>query len=271
MLCIDIESEFGAFNKSFSNTGGLLTYKVPPKTAIVGLLGAIVGYDLPKTIDAFKDVKIGVIPLGKIETKTITYTSHYGGRKGRLVNIKQELLVRPKYRIYIHVEYDIKNNEIMEHINTLLQSSGVSDKAENLNDGLELLLRNHISYFSLYMGKNDFPLRYQLRDIETQQLQPSDLKSPVTTECVVPRDGISKYKVFKINEKFGGLKIKRTEPFRVTIFNMPVLEKSNREFTDPKDFVLKEGDTDVTMEVLPKENSSYLLYKDDKGNLIICF
>jgi len=41
---IEMWSNFGCFTKSFSNTGGLLTYLIPPKTAIIGMVGAVLGY-----------------------------------------------------------------------------------------------------------------------------------------------------------------------------------------------------------------------------------
>ena len=277
LLCIDIESQFGAFNKAFSNTGGLLTYKVPPKTAIVGLLGAILGFDLPKTLKTFGGIKVGIEPLNNIETKTITYNCHYGGRPGRIVNIRQELLVEPKYRLYIEIEpgVDAKNKQLLQDINNLLQKTGVQEKAENIKEGLGLLFRNRISYYSLYMGKNDFPLRYSLRDIKTNKLQSSDMEKYYPTNCVIPRDGVSNPKITVIEEKFGRLKIKRSEPFSFFILsNVPVshkIENQNREFTDFKDFLLKDRGKETKMEVVPNRNDDYSFYTDEEGNLIACF
>lgn len=272
LLCIDIESEFGAFNKPFSNTGGLLTFMIPPKTAIVGLLGATVGYGLRKTLETFRDTKVGVEPLKNIETKTITYNCHYGGRPGRIVNIKQELLVKPRYRLYIEIESRVKDKKLIDHIKELLQKTGVQEEAKDAREGLELLFRNHISYYSLYMGKNDFPLRYSLRDITTSRLQPSDMKKYFPTNCVVPRDGVSNPKIAVIEEKFGRLKIKRSEPFSFFILsNVPLSQTTDREFTEFKDFLLKDRSRKSVMEVVPKIKKDYSFYTDDNGNLIVCF
>jgi len=274
LLCIDIKSQFGAFNKPFSNTGGLLTYMVPPKTAIVGLLGAIVGYNLPKTLETFKDTKVGIEPLNNIETKTITYNCHYGGRSGRWVNIKQELLVNPQYCLYIETDSSIetKNKQLLQDINKLLQRNGISEKAKDIRTGLELLFKNHISYYSLYMGKNDFPLRYSLRDIQTSKLQSSDMEKYFPTNCVIPADVVSDIRI-TIKESFRGLKeIERSEPFRFFILsNVPVSQNSNREFIEFKNFLLKDMSRKTDMVVMPKRKDEYSFYINGEGNLIVCF
>lgn len=283
LLCIDIESEFGAFNKPFSNTGGLLTFMIPPKTAIIGLLGATVGYGLRKTLETFRDTKVGVEPLKNIETKTITYLCHYGygghpdrERRGIPVNIKQELIVRPQYRLYIEVEAgaEAKNKQLLRDINKLLLKTGVQEEAKDVREGLELLFRNHISYYSLYMGKNDFPLRYSLIDIKTNKRQPTDMEKYFPTNCAVPRDGVSNPKITVTEENFGGLKIKRkkSEPFSIFIIsNVPFSQTPDREFTEFKDLLLKDRSRETVMEVVPKRNDCYSFYTDEDGNLIVCF
>lgn len=274
LLCIDIESEFGAFNKPFSNTGGLLTFMIPPKTAIIGLLGATVGYGLRKTLETFRDTKVGVEPLKDIETKTITYNCHYGGRPGRIVNIKQELLVKPRYRLYIEIVSNVKDKKLIDDIKELLQKAGVHEEAKDVREGLELLFRNHISYYSLYMGKNDFPLRYSLRDITTNKLQPSDMEKYFPTKCVVPRDGVSNHKITVTEENFGGLRIERrkSRPFRIFILsNVPFSQTSDREFTEFQNFLLKDRSIETVMEVMPNRKDEYSYYADVEGNLIVCF
>jgi|GEM_PF-5445292 len=272
LLCIDIGSQFGAFNKSFSNTGGLLTYMVPPKTAIIGLFGCIVGYGLQETLKAFGNIRIGIEPLNNIETKTITYNCHYGGRPGRMVNIKQEILIEPKYRLYMEIEPKFKDKKLLDDINKLLQKSGVSEKAKDIRGGLELLFRNHISYYSLYMGKNDFPLRYSLRDVRTNELLSPDTENYLPTNCVVPRNAISNFKITAVEEKFERLKIKRSKPFSFFILsNVPTSQNPDREFTGFKDFLLKDKSRETVMEVIPNRKNNYSFYTDEGENLIVCF
>jgi len=271
LICIDIESQFGAFNKPFSNTGGLLTYMVPPKTSIIGLLGAIVGYPLSETLERFKDIKIGIEPLKDIKTKTIIYNCHYGGRLGRWVNIRQEVLIEPRYRIYIEIGSNFQDEKFLMHINKLLQDNRVTKKVKDVREGLELLLRNQISYYSLYMGKNDFPLKYYFRDIKTSKLSPSDLEKYFPTNCVIPTDVISDISISVKEQKFG---INRFVPrsFRVFILSdVPVSQKKDREFIKFKNFLLKDMGRETYMRIMPKKKEEYSFYIDDKENLIVCF
>ena len=42
---MDIWSSFGCFSKPFSTVGGVLSYLIPPKTSIIGMIGAVLGYE----------------------------------------------------------------------------------------------------------------------------------------------------------------------------------------------------------------------------------
>lgn len=272
ILCIDIESEFGAFNKQFSNSGGLLTYMVPPKTAIIGFIGAILGYDLKTTLEKFSNVKVGVEPLRQIETKSITYNCHYGGRPGRLVNIQQELLIKPRYRIYLEIDSADKDERVVEDINNLLEKHGITEKVNNVYDGLGLLLKNHISYYSLYMGKNDFPLCYKLEDIKPKKVKLSEIKKYFTTNCLIPKDSNPNPKITQMVEKFGGIKINRPVPFSFfVISNVPVSQNHKREFTRFKDFLLKDINSGAKMEILPQNKEDYAYYINEHDDIIVCF
>ena len=57
---LDIWSNFGCFSKPFSTTGGILSYLIPPKTSIIGMIGAILGYDFDdyEEKDSIKEYKI---------------------------------------------------------------------------------------------------------------------------------------------------------------------------------------------------------------------
>ena len=274
-LCLNIESEFGAFNKPFSNTGGLLTYSFPPKTAIVGMLGAIVGYKFEDTLKTFSDIKVGVEPLKCMETKTITYVCHYGERPDREkkkipVNIHQELLINPKYRLYLDLESLSENEVLLSDINILLEQSNIKDSAKDINEGFRILFQNQISYYSLYMGKNEFLLHYQLINIKLKSFDKSS-ENKYLTNCVVPRDSVLNYRLDS-ESKMAGFKLKRSEPFSFFILSdVPTTQNENREFGDFKDFLLKDHSRKTTMEVEPKINDNYSFYKDEEENLIVCF
>jgi len=271
LLCIDIKSQFGAFNKPFSNTGGLLTYPFPPKTTVVGMLGAILGYDLEKTVDRLMDFKIGVQPLRSIDTETITYNCHYGGRKDRMVNIKQEIIITPDYRIFIEVYENSENDEFIQEIRELLQLNGIPTNIDSVGGGLDILFENNLSYFSLYMGKNEFPLTYQKVDKSFDKLNFEEVDKYMPTECVVPRGLNSNPKVGDV-EKIAGLEIKRPKPFNLFLVNdVPVKQTPDRKFIEFRNFFLKNKGNNNVMMINPQEDDGCSFYRDESNTLIICF
>lgn len=148
---LDIWSKFGCFSKPFSNSGGILTYFIPPKTSIIGMVGAILGYrfddftlneDMDKvyTIEKLNDIKISVQPLFSLNTKRVTFNRVSGNV---IMNIHQDVLINPYYKIYIKFP-------------------------DNLKDEEELFIhriKNNQSVFNIYMGKNEFLVNYELKNI----------------------------------------------------------------------------------------------------------
>jgi len=149
---IEMWSNFGCFTKSFSNTGGLLTYLIPPKTAIIGMVGAVLGYKFNEfyesndtrvyKIEELYDIKISIQSLFDLKVKRVIFNSHYGNDKKDMLNVKQDLLLNPKYRLYISFPEHLKNQE-----KTFLDN-----------------LKNHSTVYNLYMGRNEFPINYEFKN-----------------------------------------------------------------------------------------------------------
>lgn len=151
---VDIWSSFGCFSKPFSNSGGMLTYLIPPKTSIIGMVGAILGYDFDSykehdnikeyLIENLQDIKISIQPLFELNTKRVTFNRVSGNTDDITIeNIHQDILINPYYKLFIAFPEDLKNEE-------------------------ELFLdriKNHKTIYNLYMGRNEFPLSYKLRNI----------------------------------------------------------------------------------------------------------
>ncbi|KZX17000.1 CRISPR-associated protein Cas5 [Methanobrevibacter cuticularis] len=148
---MDIWSNFGCFTKPFSNTGGLLTYMIPPKTSIIGIIGAILGYEFDDyeensegyrkyKIEELYTIKISIQPLFDLKSKRVTFNYGYGNEKG-LKNIKQDVLIKPYYKLYISFPDSLKDNE-----NLFLER-----------------IKNNLTIYSLYMGRNEFILNYKYK------------------------------------------------------------------------------------------------------------
>lgn len=147
---MDIWSNFGCFSKPFSNTGGILSYLIPPKTSIVGMIGAVLGYEFDGLdddiykIEELYDIKISIQPLFDLKTKRVTFNNVEGTtEKVKISNIHQDVLINPYYKLFISFP-------------------------DSLNDKEDLFInriKNHETIFSLYMGRNEFPLSFELCDV----------------------------------------------------------------------------------------------------------
>ena len=145
---MDIWSKFGCFTKPFSNSGGLLTYLIPPKTSIIGMVGAILGYDFEDfettendlkkySIEKLNDIKISVQPLFPFKVKRVVFNNLVADKK--IINIKQDVLFNPYYKLFISFP-------------------------EQLNEEKEVFeerIKTHKSVYNLYMGRNEFFLNYE--------------------------------------------------------------------------------------------------------------
>lgn len=144
---IDIWSKFGCFIKPFSNSGGLLTYLIPPKTTIIGMMGAVLGYNFNDytmingekhfVIEKLNDVKISIQPLFSLKVKRTIYNNQNSINK--LINIKQDILINPYYKLYISFPNRLKEEE----------------------KWFNKRIKNNQSVYNLYMGKNEFLLNFK--------------------------------------------------------------------------------------------------------------
>ena len=149
---MDIWSNFGCFRKPFSTTGGIKTYLIPPKTSIIGLIGAVLGYEFNDfnsleddvkeyKIESLFDIKISIQPLFDLKTKQVIFNRVSGDINNiNIENIRQDVLIKPYYKIFVCFP-DILSNEEKIFINRI---------------------KNSETIYSLYMGKNEFPLSFDL-------------------------------------------------------------------------------------------------------------
>ncbi|MCL2116056.1 MAG: CRISPR-associated protein Cas5 [Methanobrevibacter sp.] len=146
---LDIWSSFGCFTSPFSNIGGFLTYLIPPKTSIVGMIGCILGYDFEEyvekedntkkyKIEELYDIKISVQPLFKLKTRKITFNSHYGNEP-HMLNVKEDVLINPYYKLFLKFPEQLKSEESV-FVNRIIKNETI---------------------YNLYMGRNEFFLNYK--------------------------------------------------------------------------------------------------------------
>lgn len=172
-LTFDISGDFGYFKK-FYTTSSPLTYEIPPKTALTGIIGAILGLSYEQRYELF-ECKFGIKILNAIRkiylginwlnTKVRNTKNFPNSNKDFLNSLhlppkpniavflgmewlgqsphtqaKLELLKEPKYRIY-YPNTNIFFNKLLEKI------------------------KAHKSYFTPFLGASEFICNFKFNEL----------------------------------------------------------------------------------------------------------
>ena len=126
IISFDVTGDFASFRDP-SVTSNQIIYYIPSKSAIVGLVGAIIGVRRGNTLDElyskeyldfFSKIKVG-IKLCNNPKKIIYFTNYRSLKAPKTKPVKKEILENPEYVIYLQaedailekVEAAIKNNK----------------------------------------------------------------------------------------------------------------------------------------------------------------
>jgi CRISPR-associated protein Cas5h len=199
VLVFDVWGEFGHFRKHYTTTSPL-TYSIPTRTAIAGMIGAIEGLGKDEYLNYFskKDANIAVkigSPIKKtriaenlIDTKNALMMSRIKNR----TQIRFEVLKDVKYRIYF------------------------SHSSEEVYNKLYSMLKEHKSVYTLCLGLSEHIANYEfIGEMEAVSELSDSLKEIHST--------IPEKELIKINFEEG------KEYFSETI---PIEMLSNREVTE---------------------------------------
>ncbi|MEF8848343.1 MAG: type I-B CRISPR-associated protein Cas5b [Candidatus Thermoplasmatota archaeon] len=152
VIVLNVKGEYAHFKKIFTTTSPL-TYGIPPRTAVMGLIGAILGYERDKYYEIFNEdnFKIGLkllnpvkktrINLNLLKTKDRTenlihYNKNYPEKIER-IQVPLEAVKKPDYRIYLWL------------------------KEKNIRKKLEKKLRRHKSVYTPYLGLSEFIAQFE--------------------------------------------------------------------------------------------------------------
>jgi len=169
IISFDISSDFGMFKKPDVNNPAYFTFNIIPKTQILGILGAIIGLDgynqmkesddYPEFYRELQDLFIGLIPYGNkgvYQKRLIKYnnTIGYANKDGGTLNIIEQTLIEPKYKIYIGLDL---SKESHQKLNEFIDEKVVQYE------------------YIPYMGKNEFRLDIdEVKHFEDVKLFPPD-------------------------------------------------------------------------------------------------
>lgn len=194
IISFHISSDFGMFKKPDVNDV-YFTFNIIPKTQILGILGAVIGlggYNQMKESDSYpefykelQDLPIGITPYGNkgvYQKRLIKYnnTVGYANKDGGTLNIVEQTLITPKYRIYIGLTLSNKNHK-------------------KLNDYIVEKPKLVEYEYIPYMGKNEFRL-----DIEK-------VKHFDDIQVFTPNDEFAIYSLFP---NIGNEALKKSEALR---------------------------------------------------------
>ena len=144
LVSFTIKAEFGMFKKPDINDKIFVSYNMIHKPYLLGILGAIMGYNghnqnqdrskMPEYYEKLKDIKVAIAPSsengGIFKKEFIIFNNT---TNGSITNITEQTLVNPAYRIYLELD-DKKDKELIAK------------------------LEKNESIFPPYMGKNEFTL-----------------------------------------------------------------------------------------------------------------
>jgi len=156
LISVDLWAQFGFLKKPDTNEGIYLTYNCLHKPALLGILGGIIGLDgyaqaydvnkemFPEYYQKLKALKVGIQPLesakGNFQKTVIKYNNSvgYANLDGGTLNVSEQTLLRPAYRIFLLLNTD-----------QLVESQ------------LYHSLKLGEAVFIPYLGKNDFQLWWE--------------------------------------------------------------------------------------------------------------
>ena len=123
LLAFDLWGDFALFRMPYTTTSSL-TYRLPPKTAIAGLCAAIVGKNRDTYYNLFNGFHYGMKLISNLRT-TLMPTNYINTKSGRYLwdsigeprtQIKAEVLVDPRYRIYVSFDDDQFHSALKDHL-----------------------------------------------------------------------------------------------------------------------------------------------------------
>ncbi|MCB4205477.1 type I-B CRISPR-associated protein Cas5b [Deferribacterales bacterium Es71-Z0220] len=146
IVVFDIWADYAHFRVPYT-TSSPITYPIPPKTAIYGIIAAIMGYDKNSYLQYFqnkiwkvgvsikKPIKIEYIPENFVDTKRAKLFGRMPKNKPCRTQINLEFLKNPFYRFYVTCKNEEELNaladKLKEHKSIFTVSLGLSECIAN--------------------------------------------------------------------------------------------------------------------------------------------
>ncbi len=240
ILIFDISSSFGHFIVPYTISSPI-TYPIPTKTAISGMISAIIGIDKREYLKYFnnKNFKIGIKIINPIKilhinenfinVKEVKFFERMKSNRNPRTQINVEFLKDCKYRLYVYHE----------------------DEKKIYNE-LKNRLENHESVYSLSMGLSECLANYEYYG-EKELLEKKTDENTIEIHSVVPVSQISN----------DSLVIDIENPRKYLKVHIPVALSENRELTKTEEILLERDEKSIHL----KNIRYYSL--DNKENIFL--
>ena len=243
VLIFDISSEYGHFRK-FNTTTSPLTYSVPTRPAIAGLVGAILGIEREISAGKFKEgtvpladllakdkASIGVQILAPIKKTNIAFnlinTKDSFFEIAQRTQIEFELLKNPSFRIFISWNNDKLFDELVERV------------------------ENNRTHFSPYLGLSQFTCKTDFFGLKKAVLSTNEDFEEVLT--AVNLGNVNAQNPIQFNY---------SKDFKYTSDTMPVQMRSDRIVTEYAEIITEINGQSISV----KSNQIYQIEK--YGNIL---
>ncbi|HJV77094.1 MAG TPA: type I-B CRISPR-associated protein Cas5b [Paludibacter sp.] len=246
ILVFDIGSEYGHFRK-FNTTTSPLTYSIPTRSAITGILGAILGIEREISAGKFRE---GVIPVAEIFAKENAYIGVQLINPVKKINIAFNLLDTEKTAASF---FNIKQRTQIEF--ELLKNPSfrifVNLRDEKIFSELIDRIRENKTHFTPYLGLSQFTATVEFRGVTKAKLLQGnnfyDVVTAVNLSNTDPGDPIQ---------------FNRSIDFKYTSDTMPVQMLRDRIVTEYSEVVLETNGNAI------KIKSGEIYQTDDFGNIL---
>ena len=241
VLVFDFYAPLGHFKMPYTTTSPL-TFPIPTKTSIYGLIGAIIGLDKDDYLNYFQNetTKIAIsvnkkinkvtIAQNLINTKNVTMFARMDSRKkAPRTQIRIEFLKDVSYRIYIKFE------------------------SNDLHSRLEKMLSAHKTKYSISMGLSECLANYRYIG-EFDLIKIDSNVDFIGLNSILPLkllENSTQIKLLESNKKF--LKV-----------HLPLEMKKDRELIKSGDFIVEESGKTISTSI-----KSYYHIKDINQNIIL--
>jgi len=194
IISFDISSDFGMFKKPDVNDV-YFSFNIIPKTQILGILGAVIGLsgynqmkdsdDYPEFYKELHDLPIGITPYGNkgvYQKRMIKYnnTVGYANRDGGTLNIVEQTLIKPKYKIYIGLDLSKESHKRLNEFidEKIVQYEYIPYMGKN-EFRLEIDEVKHFEDIKLFTPNDEFSIHSLFPNIGNEALKKSEaLRDP---------------------------------------------------------------------------------------------